>query len=209
MRDPYQVLGVNPNATDDEVKKAYRELAKKYHPDTYVGNPLADLAAEKMKEINEAYEEIRRSRSNSRASGSSSSYSSGTDYSDASYDSSLKDIRILINSGQYNEANIKLDALPKAARNAEWHFLKGCLLMQRGYFYDATRLFETACYLDPNNEEYRNALNELKSRSTAYGQQYRRANTTSSDDALCNMCTGLICTDCMCEMCGGDLIGCL
>ncbi|MBR3715652.1 MAG: DnaJ domain-containing protein [Clostridia bacterium] len=211
MNDPYKVLGVSRDASDEEIKKAYRELARKYHPDNYVNNPLADLVQEKMKEINEAYEEIRRSRANSRASGGSSSsgYYGETGYSDASYDSALKDIRILINSGQYNEANIKLDALPKAARNAEWHFLKGCLLMQRGYFYDATRLFETACYLDPNNEEYRNALNELKSRSNSYGQRYRRANTTSSDDALCNMCTGLICADCLCEMCGGDFIGCL
>ena len=56
MRDPYQVLGVPSTATDDEVKKAYRDLARKYHPDNYHDNPLADLAQERMKEINEAYE---------------------------------------------------------------------------------------------------------------------------------------------------------
>ena len=56
MRDPYQVLGVPSTATDEEVKKAYRNLARKYHPDNYHDNPLADLAQEKMKEINEAYE---------------------------------------------------------------------------------------------------------------------------------------------------------
>ena len=56
MRDPYSVLGVSQNASDDEVKKAYRELARKYHPDNYQNNPLADLAEEKMKEINEAYD---------------------------------------------------------------------------------------------------------------------------------------------------------
>ena len=58
MRDPYSVLGVSQNASDDEVKKAYRELARKYHPDNYQNNPLADLAEEKMKEINEAYDTI-------------------------------------------------------------------------------------------------------------------------------------------------------
>ena len=62
MRDPYEVLGVSPDAGDDEVKKAYRELARKYHPDNYVNNPLADLAEEKMKEINEAYDAITKSR---------------------------------------------------------------------------------------------------------------------------------------------------
>ena len=62
MADPYQVLGISSNATDDEVKNAYRQLARKYHPDNYVDNPLADLATEKMKEINEAYDEIQRRR---------------------------------------------------------------------------------------------------------------------------------------------------
>ena len=63
MRDPYSVLGVSQNASDDEVKKAYRELARKYHPDNYQNNPLADLAEEKMKEINEAYDTITKQRS--------------------------------------------------------------------------------------------------------------------------------------------------
>ena len=58
MNDPYSVLGVSPNASDEEIKKAYRELARKYHPDNYQNNPLADLAEEKMKEINAAYEQI-------------------------------------------------------------------------------------------------------------------------------------------------------
>ena len=63
MRDPYEVLGVSPDAGDDEIKRAYRDLARKYHPDNYQNNPLADLAEEKMKEINEAYDTITRSRS--------------------------------------------------------------------------------------------------------------------------------------------------
>ena len=58
MSDPYKVLGVSPSATDEEIKTAYRELAKKYHPDNYAGSPIADLASEKMKEINEAYDQL-------------------------------------------------------------------------------------------------------------------------------------------------------
>ncbi|HBR31242.1 MAG TPA: molecular chaperone DnaJ, partial [Clostridiales bacterium] len=63
MTDPYRVLNINSNATDEEVKQAYRKLAKRYHPDNYINNELADLAAEKMKEINAAYDEINRLRS--------------------------------------------------------------------------------------------------------------------------------------------------
>ena len=75
MNDPYQILGIPENATDDEVKRAYRDLARKYHPDNYHDNPLADLAQEKMKEINAAYEEITKRRSGGgRASGASSGY---------------------------------------------------------------------------------------------------------------------------------------
>lgn len=72
MADPYQVLGISSNATDEEVKKAYRELSRKYHPDTYVNNPLSDLAEEKFKEVQEAYQQIMDMRS-----GKGSGYSQG------------------------------------------------------------------------------------------------------------------------------------
>ena len=111
--DPYKVLGVSESATDEEVKKAYRALAKKYHPDNYVNNPLADLAAEKMKEINEAYDEIQRMRqggSSGRtggAHGRSGSYGPGSGYS-GSASSEYVRIRELINAGRFSEAEVLL-----------------------------------------------------------------------------------------------------
>ena len=60
LNNPYEVLGISPNASNDEVKKAYRDLSRKYHPDSYVDNPLADLAEEKFKEVQEDYERKRR-----------------------------------------------------------------------------------------------------------------------------------------------------
>ena len=81
MTDPYKVLGVSPDATDDEVKKAYRALARKYHPDKYRDSDLADLASEKMKEVNAAYEEIQNIRKNGGAAKAGGSHvPSGRDY---------------------------------------------------------------------------------------------------------------------------------
>lgn len=61
-KNPYEVLGVPSNASDDEVKRAYRDLTRKYHPDANVNNPLADLAEEKFKEVQEAYDTIMKQR---------------------------------------------------------------------------------------------------------------------------------------------------
>ena len=107
MRDPYSVLGVSQNASDDEVKKAYRELARKYHPDNYQNNPLADLAEEKMKEINEAYDTITKQRSGGGSSGGYGS-SGGCGYqqgwSAASSNPLYIRVRNLINAGDLNQA---------------------------------------------------------------------------------------------------------
>ena len=62
VTNPYEVLGISPNASNDEVKKAYRELSRKYHPDSYANNPLAELAEEKFKEVQEAYDQIMKQR---------------------------------------------------------------------------------------------------------------------------------------------------
>ena len=77
MKNPYEVLGVSPNATESEIKTAYRNLAKKYHPDKYTNSPLADVAEEKMKEVNEAYDAIMEMRKNG---GNSNSYGNSGGY---------------------------------------------------------------------------------------------------------------------------------
>ena len=199
MNDPYKVLGISRDATEEEVKRAYRELARKYHPDNYTNNPLADIAEEKMKEINEAYDAIQKERASGHTSSDGSSYSSGT-YGDYSK------VRELINMRRYSEAELILDAVGQQNRGAEWNFLKGCVLIQRGWYYDAQKYLETACYLDPTNGEYRAALDRIRSNTADFGRGYRT--TRGGGRSACDICSGLICAECMCECCGGDLISC-
>ena len=209
MTDPYKVLGVSRDATDDEIKKAYRELARKYHPDNYAGSPLADLAGEKMKEINTAYDEIQKIRAAAQSGQTSGGYG-GSYGSYSTYDgdnaADFKKIREYINIGRYSDADLLLNSMPVGARNAEWNFLKGCVLAQKNWFYDAQKYFETACYMDPNNIEYRNALNSIRARAQSYGGGYRTGGMGGL--SACDLCQGLICADCCCECCGGDLIRC-
>ena len=175
MRDPYQVLGVPSTATDDEVKKAYRDLARKYHPDNYHDNPLADLAQERMKEINEAYEEIQTQRKRGASAGSygtSSGYTGGASYGYGgyggyqSYAGPYQRVRMAILQNDLNLAEELLNAMQN--HDAEWNFLKGVLCQKRGWMDEAKRYYQTAVQMDPDNSEYQQALDRAEGRQTAY-----------------------------------------
>ena len=198
MTDPYKVLGISPGASDDEVKKAYRELAKKYHPDNYVDNPLADLAQEKMKEINEAYDLITKQRKG----GVQGSYQiSGQSSYQGSYQSSganYAQIRQAIQSGNLQYAEQLLDGCP--TRDAEWNFLMGSLYYRKGWLDDARSFFQRACSMDPYNQEYKQALNTVNAggvpyRQTGYGQPAQQGMD------MCDMCTAMMCMNMMCNGC--------
>ena len=195
MTDPYKILGVSRDATEEEIKKAYRELAKKYHPDNYQGSGLEDLAAEKMKQINEAYDSILDERRGGRGSSGSSRAST------------YPQIRKMINEGRYSEAELNLDAVNPSGRNAEWHYLKAILLLHRGWVYDALNHVDLACSMDPSNEEYRQLKTNLQRGAGAYGRDYR-TQTGAQGCSGCDVCSALLCADCLCECCGGDLIPC-
>ena len=201
MNDPYKVLGVSRDATDDEIKKAYRAMARKYHPDNYMNTPQSSLAEEKMKEINEAYEQIRKSRSEP--------FSQPAGGYDDQYDprATYDRIRKCINEGSYAEADTLLEIFAITDRGAEWNFLKGCVLLRRGYYYDAQKYLETACYLDPANAEYRQALNNIRS---ARGEQAARGNYDTDDTGrtLANCCSSLLCLNCCCNCLGGRSFNC-
>ncbi len=203
MKDPYSVLGVSPSASDEEVKKAYRALARKYHPDAYADNPLSDLAQEKMQEINKAYDQIM----DSRKGGGSNSYGG---YTSGGGSSQYSDIRNMISSGRYEDAQEILDGVPLDKRDAEWYFLNGSVLYKRGWFDNAFTSFATACRMDPNNPEYRQAMNHVQRQRGGFNNYggYRGASYGNGECTGCDVCQGLICADCCCECMGGDLIRC-
>ena len=131
MKDPYSVLGVSPNASDEEIKKAYRELARKYHPDSYQNNPLSELAQEKMKEINEAYDAILKARGSGSSSGSRYGGQRGGGYGGSgSQTGPYAEIRTAINSGNLSMAENMLNNITD--RTAEWYFLMGSVCYRRG-----------------------------------------------------------------------------
>lgn len=220
MTDPYAVLGVSASATDDEIKTAYRNLAKKYHPDNYASAPeVAELAAEKMTQINEAYDEIMNSRKNgvpvggaNSSSGSSWGYSGAGTYSGSQH-TDFADVRNLISAGRITDAEMVLDGVPISRRNAEWYFLKGSVLYRRGWVDQAYTYFETAVNAAPNNTEYRAAYTQVAQQRSGRngGYQYNPRQNTSCTSGCgpCSTCVGLICADSCCECCGGDLITCI
>ncbi len=211
MTDPYKVLGVSYDASDDEIKQAYRELVRKYHPDKYANTDLAEMATEKMKEVNAAYEEIQRRR---KAGETGSSYTYGQNpygqygsYSGAQGGGSATyaNIRICVNNGDLEQAHRLLLQIPEGQREAEWNFLMGCVLLRRGATLDAQRYLDLACAQNPYNREYRTVRDRLHAQTNAYSGGYR---TSRSSGAECDMCTSLLCADCCCECMGGDLIPC-
>jgi curved DNA-binding protein CbpA len=210
MTDPYKILGVSPDASDDEIKKAYRALARKYHPDKYRDSDLADLASEKMKEVNAAYEEIQNMRKNG-SSQQNSSYSGSGNYNYSGSSSSnsplYAQIRHMINSGNIAAAENQLFSVNEGDRNAEWNFLYGCVLLKKGQYIDAQRFFDIACSMDPRNNEYKAARENLRIRANGYGGGYNTSRS-SGGCSSCDICSGLLCADCCCECCGGDLISC-
>ena len=198
MNDPYQVLGVKPDASDEEVKRAYRDLARKYHPDNYQNNPLADLAEEKMKEINEAYDAVTKQRSGGGgySSGGGAYQSQGSYQQSQSSSPVFAQVRNLINSGNLDQAERLLRE--NNTRSAEWYFLAGSVAYRRGWLDEAMQNYQMAVRMDPNNMEYRQAYAMMQQGGAAY----RPAGYGAGGVDAMDCCTTMLCLNCLCGGCG-------
>lgn len=204
MNNPYEVLGVPRTATNDEIKKAYRQLCKKYHPDSYVNNPLADLAEEKFKEVQAAYDQIMKEREN----GGYSYSTSGQSYSSSSSNQEtveLQAARNYINARRFREALNVLANIHN--RSAMWYYYSAIANMGIGNNLVAVDHAKQAAAMEPNNMEYVNFANQMQFRGQHYqttGQGYGRQSYGTG-----NLCCDLWCLDTMCECMGGDLCSCM
>jgi DnaJ-class molecular chaperone with C-terminal Zn finger domain len=203
LNNPYEVLGIREGASEEEIKRAYREQVKKYHPDQYHDNPLSSLAEEKLKELNEAYDYLMKNSSPKRES---SSYDASRKWNSQGDNDFYSQVRAHINSGNIKLAEDMLNGYSN--RTAPWYYLKGLVFTRKGWYDEAYNHIQTAVNMDPSNFEYRNALNRMNTsnntyRGNAYGMGYNRGGPD-----LCTMCQCLWCSDCCCECGGGDLISC-
>ena len=214
VQDPYKVLGVSPDASDEEIKKAYRDLTKKYHPDL---NPDDPKAAEKMNDINTAYDQIKNGNvpgAGSYGSAYGAGYGAGAyqqqygygGYSDwnawnasqarqterSEYTAAVNYIR----NGMYREALNALSGVPQEERDGKWYYLSAGANMYMGNKVAALEHAKRAVSMEPGNAEYRLLLEQLQSGGDFYdnysGGYSRSINLNPLWVGLCaaSLCTG-------------------
>ena len=201
MKDPYEVLGIQRGATDDEIKKAYRAKCKRWHPDL---NPNDPTAEEHFKEVQAAYDAITKGETGPQMGGSSGygqqsygGYQRNYGGYQQSYggSSQFADIRRLINLNRLGDAEELLDGISASARTAEWNYLKGIVNYRKGWLDNAVTYLNTACAMEPNNMEYRQALNQLTQQQRGYAQ--------AGGTSMCEVCASLYCANACCQCMGG------
>lgn len=215
MRDPYQVLGVNPGASDDEIKKAYRTLSRKYHPDANVNNPNKEAAEEKFKEVQQAYDQIMKEK---QSGGSYGGYNYGYggagyrySYNNAGYGSAnntesnqMRAAANYITNGYYKEAINVLNNMSASERTARWYYYSAVANQGLGNNIMAKQYAQTAVQMEPSNFQYRQFLEHLEYGGTWYtnmGSGYARPYSSSGSWCLSMLLLNLFCNCCCCRPC--------
>jgi len=199
-RDPYDVLDIPKNATIDQVKARYRELVKKYHPDKYQGNPLADLAEEKFKEIQQAYDEIIDGKyQSSNYSSSYSNYDNGysSEYQgNYGFSKEYDDVISMIQSGKFAKANMRLNELNQPDSGI-WNYLKAVVSANLGELDKSFTYINKAINLEPGNAYYQRFREQLANTQTRPYYASSSQTTSSCMDCLTCLCFA----NCCCNGC--------
>lgn len=231
MYNPYSVLGVSRDATEEEIKKAYKTLSRKYHPDANINNPNKDQAEEKFKEIQAAYQQIMKERTSDYAGGSyggndySGSRSAGgrgfyyrgpfegygfggfgqeTGYEDNTY---IRAAGNYIRNGYYREARTALDGMRQAERTARWYYYSAIAYSGLGSNVAALEHARQAAAMEPGNMSYSQLVQQFESGGDWY--QQRQATYGYPTAGGSNMCMKLCIANLICNMCclGGGCCG--
>jgi molecular chaperone DnaJ len=196
MQNPYEVLGIKEGASPEEIRAAYKEQVKKYHPDLHQDNPLYELAEEKLREVNEAYDYLMK---NGGYKANNTGYQGEKTYSweHRRQSPEFRQVRMDIDRGDLGAAENVLNR--SSNRGAEWFFLSGMISLRKGWYDDAVTNVQTAVSLDPDNTEYRAALNNMiitpgSYRANAYSRGY-----SNSNEELCRMMQCYCCADMLCD----------
>lgn len=191
MTNPYEVLGISENASEDQIKTAYREMVKKYHPDKYQNNPLADLAEEKLREVNEAYDSIMKNGGPGQSTGNSGFGGGGA--KNPIYQQIRRDIdmnKLAAAEAGLNKINV---------RDAEWIFLAGMISYKKGWYDDATSKIRQACSMDPNNREYAGILNSMQNVGGGFRGAAGNRGYQANNDMFCQAMQCYCCADACCD----------
>ena len=206
MIDPYSVLGVSSSATDEEIKKAYRSLSRKYHPDANINNPNKDAAEAKFKEVQQAYSQIMDEREKGYTGNSYDSYGGFGGYSQQSagtgYDENASHMQAAmhyIQSGHYKEALNVLDTI--TPRNAQWYFFSAVANSGVGNNVTALEHAEEAVRLEPGNMQYQMYLQRLNGTGGWYAQKQQDMGTSVFGGG--DFCCKLMVANAMCTLCTG------
>ena len=206
MTDPYHVLGVSQDASDEEIKKAYRALSRKYHPDANINNPLKEEAEVKFKEVQQAYQQIMDERSRGYSSGAGSSAEYGGWYqnqqrTDAGDENSqyLRAAANYIQSGHYTEALNVLNSIKE--RGALWYFYSASANSGVGNNVTALEHAKEAVRLEPQNMQYQMLLQRLQGGGGWYQQRQSMYGYPSSVGG--DWCMKLCIANMMCNLCCG------
>lgn len=187
IQDPYKVLGLEPDASDEDVKRAYRRLAKKYHPDL---NPGDTEAARKMQEVNDAYDQIKNPEKYTQPHmGGYSTYdpfggARSYQYQQPEEEPYLRSAYQYIQFGRFQEALNTLESCQE--RNARWYYLSAIANDAVGNQVTALEHIRRAVSMEPDNNEYLWALNQIENGGEAYRQTARHYTGYSFGGDLCS-----------------------
>lgn len=209
MINPYQVLGVSPSASDEEIKKAYRNLSRRYHPDANINNPNRAQAEEKFKEVQQAYDQIMKEKqqgsygSSYGNAGGYGYYSGGrTSYQREEESTQMRAAWNYIVNRHFAEALHVLNDIPFGERSARWYYYSAVANQGAGNNIRAMEDAKRAVEMEPSNMEYRQFLQHLEYGGTWYtnmGSNYDRPYASAGNWCLSMLCLNMFCNCCCCR----------